>query len=103
MNTEQIETTEGKITTISLGNMTKEAGQVLAAKLNGQTYMNFEILVCPNGGSWTILAQSFYDGTIDEILGMFLFLMATELSEYCDHSHIDISKRTCKDCGVKIS
>ena len=81
MTTEQIETPEGKITTIDLGNMTREAGNKLAEKLNGQTYMNFEILVCPIGGSYAVMAQSFYDGTADEILGMFLFVMATELEE----------------------
>jgi len=81
MTTEQIETPEGKITTISLGNMPKELGQNLVEKLNGQTYMNFEILVCPIGGSYAVMAQSFYDGTVDEILGMFLFVMATELAE----------------------
>ena len=69
-----------KFTTISLGRMCKERGDKLAAKLNGKTFMNFEIIVAPAGGECAISAETTYDGTTDKILGMFLYLMATELA-----------------------
>jgi len=57
----------------------KEWGDKLAARLNGKTFMDFEILVCPAGGEYAVSAQTTYDGTVDKILGMFIYLMATEI------------------------
>ena len=69
-----------KITLIDIGRMSKEEGDRLAQRLNGKTYMNFEILVCPAGGECAISAQTMYDGSMEEIMGMFIFLMAGELA-----------------------
>ena len=69
-----------KLTTIRMGRGSKQWGDALAAKLDGKTYMRFEIAVCPAGGECAISAQTRYDGTADEILGMFVYLMATELA-----------------------
>ena len=81
MNVKQTTTLDNtKITTIDLGYMMREQGKKLAAKLNGKTYMDFEIIVAPAGGECAITAQSYYNGEADEILGMFLFLMASELA-----------------------
>ena len=68
-----------KLTTIDIGRGSREWGNKLAAKLNDKTFMHFEILVCPAGGECAISAQTTYNGTVDEILGMFIYLMATEM------------------------
>lgn len=70
----------GKLTTINIGRMSKGEGDRLAQRLNGKTYMNFEILVCPAGGEWAISAQTTYEDSPDAIMGMFVFLMAGELA-----------------------
>lgn len=82
MNVEQVTAPldNTKITTIDLGSMSREEGNKLAEKLNGKTFMDFQIIVAPGGGQWFVSAQSFYDGDKEEILGMFLFLMASELA-----------------------
>lgn len=80
MNVLQTTTDNTKITTIDLGNMQQEQGEKLAKRLNGKTYMDFQISIAPGGGSCAITAQTFYDDDKDEILGMFLFLMASELA-----------------------
>ncbi len=68
-----------KITTIKIGRMSRSSGKKLADKLNGKTYMDFEIIVAPAGGDCVISAQTSYDGDEEEILGMLLFTMANEL------------------------
>ncbi len=79
MNVEQIELYDGtKLTTISLGSMMREQGNKLAAKFNGSTFMNFQITIAAAGGQCEISAQTNYDAEKDEILGMFLFVMASE-------------------------
>jgi hypothetical protein len=82
MTIEQItsEHMDGKLTTIDLGRMSKEQGDRLAKKLNGQTFMDFQIQVAPDGGEWGITAQTSYNASADEILGMFLYVMASELA-----------------------
>ena len=70
-----------KLTTINIGRMSKREGDRLAQRLNGKTYMNFEILVCPAGGECAVSAQTTYDDNMDAIMGMFIFLMAGELAQ----------------------
>jgi len=73
----QTKTPEGKYTSIEIGMMSKEQGEKIKEKLEGKTYMNFRILVCPSGGSFEVFAETNYDGKKDDILGAFIFLMAT--------------------------
>ena len=81
MTINQIKTWDGvKLTTINIGRMSKGEGDRLAQRLNGKTYMNFEVLVCPAGGECAISAQTMYDGSTEEIMGMFIFLIASELA-----------------------
>ena len=73
----QTKTQEGKYTSIEIGMMSKEQGEQIKAKLEGKTYMNFRILVCPAGGSFEVFAETNYDGKKDDIIAVFVFLMAT--------------------------
>ena len=57
----------------------KAQGEKIKEKLDGKTYMDFRILVCPAGGEYEIIAETNYNGTEDEILGMFMHLLATSL------------------------
>jgi hypothetical protein len=81
MNATQVTTYDNtKITSIFLGYMQREEGNKLAKKLNGKTFMDFKVLIVPAGGQCAITAQTFFDDDKDEILGMFLGLMASELA-----------------------
>ena len=70
-----------KLTTIEIGLMDRVAAEKLSNKLNGRTFMDFETIVAPIGGSCAVSVQTRYDATKDEILGMLIFLMAGGLSE----------------------
>jgi hypothetical protein len=79
MTVEQIRNQHGTLTTIGIGNMSKERSAKLAQILGGKTYMNFEVIVAPMGGECAVSVQSRYEASQDEILGMLLYVMANEL------------------------
>ena len=81
MTVEQMQTTTGLLTSIDVGNMDRDAAERFAAKVNGKTYMKFEAIVAPCGGSCAVSVQSSYEADADEILGMFIFTLATELGK----------------------
>lgn len=75
-----IQMEQKKYTMISLGaNFEKEDGEKIKARLHGKSYMNFEVLVCPVGGSFEIFVQTDYEESRVEILEFLVGLMACEL------------------------
>jgi len=66
-----------KVTTIALGMMDRESAEVLRGKIDGKTYMKFELCAAPCGGSWNVWAQTDYDAPEAEILAFFLGFIAS--------------------------
>lgn len=78
---EQVKLHDGtKLTTIWIGRMGHERALNLKARLDGQTFMLFEIILAPAGGELAVTARTTYDASADEILRMFIFNMACELA-----------------------
>lgn len=68
-----------KVTSIQVGRGSKEWGERIKAKLDGTSYMDFEIIVAPDCGEFAVTAQTWYDAEPDEIMDMFVYLMAIEV------------------------
>jgi hypothetical protein len=49
----------------------------IKAKLDGKTFMNFEVHAAPVGGCWNVFVQTTYDAPKNEILGMLISVLAT--------------------------
>ena len=82
MNIEQVKLIDGtKLTRIDLGRMSRKSGETLAAKFNGSAFMDFQIIVAPAGGECVISIQTDYNGKKDDILGMVLFILASECAK----------------------
>jgi len=68
-----------KLTTISLGNLSEKQANIVKEKLNGKTYMNFQVCcgIIPCARHVTVSTE--YDDTLEEIIEMLLFVMACEM------------------------
>lgn len=65
----------------TVGNVTNQAsGQKFFDKINGQTYMNFQVKFAPVGGSFDVIVESNYNGSKKEISGMLNYLMFCEIN-----------------------
>lgn len=73
---------EKKYTTIKIASVIKkEHADKFVQAIEGQCYMNFKVLFCPAGGSFSVLVETDYDGTRKEIQGMLNFLMFCEITK----------------------
>lgn len=70
-----------KVTTIDIGNTDKQRADIIKERLNGKSYMDFQVICAPHMGSYHVSVQTVYNATPDEIMGMLLFAIATELYE----------------------
>lgn len=69
---------EDTLTIIDVGNMQNAAdAERFKEKVQGQTYMNFDVVAAPMMGNFHMSVQTTYDGTEDEIMGMFVYLIAS--------------------------
>ena len=66
-------------TIIEIGNLDKKAADKLYEKINGKSYMNFEVIRAPCPGGFGVSVQSTYDAPRDQIIGMLFYCMANEL------------------------
>lgn len=69
------------LTTIEIGNTDKQRADIIKERLNGKTYMDFQVICAPYTGNYHVSVQTVYEATPDEIIGMLLFAIATELYE----------------------
>ena len=69
------------MTSIKIHNVTRrEHAQPLIDKLQGETYMNLEVLVCPVGGSFDVLVQTRRPNTTEaELTEMVMGCLAFEI------------------------
>lgn len=66
--------------TIQLANVTSKDSPTIERLnriLHGKTYMNFNIVVCPAGGSFDVLAETNYDASEEEVRDFLLFVLAS--------------------------
>jgi hypothetical protein len=69
----------GRYTNIEIGNMDVAQAAIVKAKIQGRTYMDFQVICAPIGGSICVSVETQHDSTPEEIQGMLMFTMATEL------------------------
>lgn len=67
------------LTIIDIGNTDKLRADIIKERLDGKTYMDFQVICAPYMGSYHVSVQTVYDATPDEIMGMLLYNLATEL------------------------
>lgn len=83
-NIEQIDFDDGtKLTSIFLGSYAsrEEAQPLIDAFENCTTFMNFEIIACPAGGSFAVFAKTYYDDEPNAIWGMLTSVLAWTVIE----------------------
>jgi len=79
-NIKQYTSLDGKaLTVINIGKFTSEKADSIKRQLNEKTFMCFEICIAPFNGSFNVTAETDYQGSTEEIMGMFIFLMACNL------------------------
>ncbi len=67
------------LTIIDIGNTDKLQADIIKERLDGKTYMDFQVICAPDMGSYHVSVQTVYDATPEEIMGMLLYYLATEL------------------------
>ena len=68
-------------TSISITRVSKrEHAQKFEEAINGKSYMNFEVLVCPAGGEFEVIVVTSYTDDEAEAQGMLNYLMFCEIS-----------------------
>lgn len=66
------------LTQIELGTFSKDKAENIKEKIESKSgFMKFEVIVCPTGGQFNVIVQTTYKAKKDEILGQFMWLMAT--------------------------
>lgn len=64
----------------SIGRFLPQRAQQIKDRLHGQTYLNIEILICPAGGEFEVIAQTLHPAcSQEEFVGMLVYVMACEL------------------------
>jgi len=79
---------------VELGTMEKGAAERLAAKLNGKTYMDFEVQICPFQGELHVNVQCQHDD-VTEATAMVVGVLAHEASRI-DHPSTRQERRTAR-------
>jgi hypothetical protein len=69
------------MTTIFIGNASRQEAERFALKIDGKSYMNFKVEICPIGGECAINVTTDYKASKREIQGMLNFIMFCELSK----------------------
>jgi hypothetical protein len=69
------------MTTIDLGSLPEAAAQKVEWALNGETYMSFRVQRGLTPGGVAVTLETDYEGTLGEIAGMAMHVMAMAL--YC--------------------
>ena len=68
------------MTSISIARVTKkEQAQKFKKAISGQSYMNFQVLVCPAGGEFEVIVETAYTDDVAEAQGMLNYLMFCEI------------------------
>lgn len=76
---EQNKFKHGTFTSIFLGHLSQENAERVAEKIEGKSYMNFHVCIAPMPGGPCVTVETQYDNTPEKILGMLLFVMASEM------------------------
>lgn len=67
----------------TVGRFTQAEGEKIRERLQGKTYMQFEVLVCPAGGEWEVIIQTHRLATTQQDLtNMIIHVMAGFLVGY---------------------
>lgn len=53
----------------------RERGEALKAYLNGQSYLNINVLLCAAGGSFDIIVESVNTDSVEELRDMVMFIL----------------------------
>ena len=68
------------MTSISIARVTKkEQAKKFEEAINGQSYMDFKVLVCPAGGEFEVIVETAYTDDEAEAQGMLNYLMFCEI------------------------
>ena len=57
----------------------KEQAQRFVKAVDGQTYMNFQVLVCPAGGEFEVIVETAHTDDVAEAQEMLNYLMFCEI------------------------
>lgn len=67
------------ITTIEIAQMDEKRANRIKEKINGKTYMKFEVCDAPMPGGRFVSISTSYEAPKDEIVSMLLYVLATSL------------------------
>lgn len=68
------------LTTIEIGSMSKEKAENFKQKLEAKAgFMNFKVIIFPYAGEFQVSVETTYKASKDQILGQFVWLMATSI------------------------
>jgi hypothetical protein len=59
---------------------TREDAKKFVEKIQGKSYMNFQVNLCPAYGNIDVVVESMYDAPYGEILDMLIYLMFCEIN-----------------------
>jgi hypothetical protein len=69
------------MTTINVANaISKEKAEKFSKKINGKSYMNFKVEICPIGGDFAVNVVTTYEAGVEEIKDMLIFAMYCEMT-----------------------
>lgn len=57
----------------------QERAQKLVAAIEGKSYMNFRVGICPAMGEFSVVVESDYEASDEEITEMLMAIMAGEI------------------------
>lgn len=66
-------------TSIEIGNFGKEKASIIKEKINGKSYMNFQVICAPIGWEYHVSIETSYEDDPASIHGFLMYVMATEL------------------------
>ena len=67
------------VTHVHFGRFQNDQARKMVDTLQGKTYMNFDVSICPAGGEVTLSVSTEYKTDPDGVLGMILYCLASEL------------------------
>ncbi len=70
---------EKTLTIIDVGEVHTGQAERIKENVQGKTYMDFGIIAAPSPGGRHVSVQTTYEGTKEDIMGMFVYLMAASI------------------------
>ena len=64
-----------------INEVNKERAEMFAEKIRGQSYMDFDVVVAPIGGSFAVTVNTDYTDDIEDATGMLMYLMYLAMTD----------------------